>query len=203
MPPFPFDLDPEDNVFDADFRETDVFDEGFADLGQRSGLSQMQVEALRRAATRQPRNAAVRTISNTNPSDMQPGNIFDSGADDVVFANFVPSDTSQVRRAGVAGPIPDAPVPNFQDFLNLSRGATSNLFNRPLAKLKSIPEQLKPNEEKVNYLKGIAADVVNAIRGPLGYNNPTVAVGSPLAGQRINPEALSWIREQEKNKTCW
>jgi hypothetical protein len=117
---------------------------------------------------------------------------------DSVFADTVPSDTSQVRRAGVAGPIPDAPAPNFQDFLNLSRGATSNLFNRPLAKLKSIPEQLKPNEEKVNYLKGIAADAVNAIRGPLGYNNPTVAVGSPLAGQRINPEALSWIKEQEK-----
>jgi hypothetical protein len=180
--------------------EDDAFDGVFSDPGQRSRLSQMQVEALRRAATRQPRNAAVRTISNTNPSDMQPGNIFDSGADDVVFANFVPSDTSQVRRAGVAGPIPDAPVPNFQDFLNLSRGATSNLFNRPLAKLKSIPEQLKPNEEKVNYLKGIAADVVNAIRGPLGYNNPTVAVGSPLAGQTINPEALNWIREQEKIK---
>ena len=117
---------------------------------------------------------------------------------DSVFADTVPSDTSQVRRAGVAGPIPDASAPNFQDFLNLSRGATSNSFNRPLAKLKSIPEQLKPNEEKVNYLKGIAADAVNAIRGPLGYNNPTVAVGSPLAGQRINPEALSWIREQEK-----
>ena len=117
---------------------------------------------------------------------------------DSVFADTVPSDTSQVRRAGVAGPIPDAPAPNFQDFLNLSKGATSNLFNRPLAKLKSIPEQLKPNEEKVIYLKGIAADAVNAIRGPLGYNNPTVAVGSPLAGQRINPEALSWIKEQEK-----
>ena len=117
---------------------------------------------------------------------------------DSVFADTVPSDTSQVRRAGVAGPIPDAPAPNFQNFLNLSRGATSNLFNRPLDKLKSIPGQLKPNEEKVNYLKGIAADAVNAIRGPLGYNNPTVAVGSPLAGQRINPEALSWIREQEK-----
>lgn len=132
----------------------------------------------------------IRKRLNLDPEDQLVG--------DSVFADTVPSDTSQVRRAGVAGPIPDASAPNFQDFLNLSRGATSNLFNHPLAKLKSIPEQLKPNEEKVNYLKGIAADAVNAIRGPLGYNNPTVAVGSPLAGQRINPEALNWIREQEK-----
>jgi hypothetical protein len=115
---------------------------------------------------------------------------------DSVFADTVPSDMSQVGRAGAAGPISD--VSNFQDLLNQSRSVTNNLFNYPLAKLKSIPEQLKPNEEKINYLKGIAADAVNAIRGPLGYNNPTVAVGSPLAGQRINPEALSWIREQEK-----
>jgi hypothetical protein len=183
--------------------EDDAFDGVFSDPGQRSRLSQMQVEALRRAATRQPRNAAVRTISNTNPSDMQPGNIFDSGADDVVFANFVPSDTSQVRRA--AGSVTSSA--DFQDFLNQNGGAAgvlksaaSDLFNQQLSKLKSIPGQLKPNEEKVNYLKGIAADVVNAIRGPLGYNNPTVAVGSPLAGQTINPEALNWIREQEKIK---
>jgi hypothetical protein len=151
MPPFPFDLDPEDNVFDADFRETDVFDEGFADLGQRSGLSQMQVEALRRAATEQVRRTAGSVTSSAD----------------------------------------------FQDFLNQNGGAAgvlksaaSDLFNQQLSKLKSIPGQLKP----------IAASAVNAIRGPLGYNNPTVAVGSPLAGQRINPEALNWIREQEKIK---
>jgi hypothetical protein len=173
--------------------EDDAFDGVFSDPGQRSRLSQMQVEALRRAATRQPRNAAVRTISNTNPSDMQPGNIFDSGADDVVFANFVPSDTSQVRRA--AGSVTSSA--DFQDFLNQNGGAAgvlksaaSDLFNQQLSKLKSIPGQLKP----------IAASAVNAIRGPLGYNNPTVAVGSPLAGQTINPEALNWIREQEKIK---
>jgi hypothetical protein len=173
--------------------EDDAFDGVFSDPGQRSRLSQMQVEALRRAATRQPRNAAVRTISNTNPSDMQPGNIFDSGADDVVFANFVPSDTSQVRRA--AGSVTSSV--DFQDFLNQNGGAAgvlksaaSDLFNQQLSKLKSIPGQLKP----------IAASAVNAIRGPLGYNNPTVAVGSPLAGQTINPEALNWIREQEKIK---
>jgi hypothetical protein len=112
-----------------------------------------------------------------------------------------PFDTSQVRRA--AGSVTSSA--DFQDFLNQNRGAAGvlksaagNLFNQQLSKLKSIPGQLKPNKEKVNYLKGIAADAVNAIRGPLGYNNPTVAVGSPLAGQRINPEALSWIREQEK-----
>jgi hypothetical protein len=151
MPPFPFDLDPEDNFFDADFRETDVFDEGFADLGQRSGLSQMQVEALRRAATEQVRRTAGSVTSSAD----------------------------------------------FQDFLNQNGGAAgvlksaaSDLFNQQLSKLKSIPGQLKP----------IAASAVNAIRGPLGYNNPTVAVGSPLAGQTINPEALSWIREQEKIK---
>jgi hypothetical protein len=151
MPPFPFDLDPEDNVFDADFRETDVFDEVFADLGQRSGLSQMQVEALRRAATEQVRRTAGSVTSSAD----------------------------------------------FQDFLNQNGGAAgvlksaaSDLFNQQLSKLKSIPGQLKP----------IAASAVNAIRGPLGYNNPTVAVGSPLAGQRINPEALSWIMEQEKIK---
>jgi hypothetical protein len=151
MPPFPFDLDPEDNFFDADFRETDVFDEGFADLGQRSGLSQMQVEALRRAATEQVRRTAGSVTSSAD----------------------------------------------FQDFLNQNGGAAgvlksaaSDLFNQQLSKLKSIPGQLKP----------IAASAVNAIRGPLGYNNPTVAVGSPLAGQRINPEALSWIMEQEKIK---
>ena len=151
MPPFPFDLDPEDNVFD----------EVFAEPGQRSGLSQMQVEALRRAATEQVRRTAGSVTSSAD----------------------------------------------FQDFLNQNGGAAGvlksaagNLFNQQLSKLKSIPGQLKPNKEKVNYLKGIAADAVNAIRGPLGYNNPTVAVGSPLAGQRINPEALSWIREQEKIK---
>jgi hypothetical protein len=141
MPPFPFDLDPEDNVFD----------EGFADLGPRSVLSQMQVEALRRAATEQVRRTAGSVTSSAD----------------------------------------------FQDFLNQNGGAAgvlksaaSDLFNQQLSKLKSIPGQLKP----------IAASAVNAIRGPLGYNNPTVAVGSPLAGQRINPEALNWIREQEKIK---
>jgi hypothetical protein len=141
MPPFPFDLDPEDNVFD----------EGFADLGQRSGLSQMHFEALRRAATEQVRRTAGSVTSSAD----------------------------------------------FQDFLNQNGGAAgvlksaaSDLFNQQLSKLKSIPGQLKP----------IAASAVNAIRGPLGYNNPTVAVGSPLAGQRINPEALNWIREQEKIK---
>jgi hypothetical protein len=36
--------------------EDDAFDGVFSDPGQRSRLSQMQVEALRRAATRQPRN---------------------------------------------------------------------------------------------------------------------------------------------------
>jgi hypothetical protein len=103
------------------------------------------------------------------------------------------SDTSQVRRA--AGSVTSSA--DFQDFLNQNGGAAgvlksaaSDLFNQQLSKLKSIPGQLKP----------IAASAVNAIRGPLGYNNPTVAVGSPLAGQRINPEALSWIREQEKIK---
>jgi hypothetical protein len=131
----------------------------------------------------------IRGRLNLDPED-QP--VWDSS----VFADTSPSDAFQVRRGGVAGPIPDAI--NFQDLLNQNRGATNNLFNRSLAKLKSIPGQLKPNEEKVDYLKGIAADAVNAIRGPLGYNNPTVAVGSSLAGQRINPEALSWIREQEK-----
>jgi len=131
----------------------------------------------------------IRGRLNLDPEDQL---VWDSS----VFADTAPSDASQVRRGGVAGPIPD--VINFQDLLNQNRGATNNLFNRSLAKLKSIPGQLKPNEEKVDYLKGIAADAVNAIRGPLGYNNPTVAVGSPLAGQRINPEALSWIREQEK-----
>jgi hypothetical protein len=141
MPPFPFDLDPEDNVFD----------EVFAEPGQRSGLSQMQVEALRRAATEQVRRTAGSVTSSAD----------------------------------------------FQDFLNQNGGAAgvlksaaSDLFNQQLSKLKSIPGQLKP----------IAASAVNAIRGPLGYNNPTVAVGSPLAGQRINPEALNWIREQEKIK---
>jgi hypothetical protein len=69
MPPFPFDLDPEDNFFDADFRETDVFDEGFADLGQRSGLSQMQVEALRRAATEQVRRTAGSVTSSADFQD--------------------------------------------------------------------------------------------------------------------------------------
>jgi hypothetical protein len=141
MPPFPFDLDPEDNVFD----------EVFAEPGQRSRLSQMQVEALRRAATEQVRRTAGSVTSSAD----------------------------------------------FQDFLNQNGGAAgvlksaaSDLFNQQLSKLKSIPGQLKP----------IAASAVNAIRGPLGYNNPTVAVGSPLAGQRINPEALNWIREQEKIK---
>jgi hypothetical protein len=120
-----------------------------------------------------------------------------------VFAEFAPSDTSQVRRA--AGSVTSSA--DFQDFLNQNGGAAGvlksaagNLFNQQLSKLKSIPGQLKPNKEKVNYLKGIAADAVNAIRGPLGYNNPTVAVGSPLASQRINPKALSWIMEQEKIK---
>jgi hypothetical protein len=104
-----------------------------------------------------------------------------------------PFDTSQVRRA--AGSVTSSA--DFQDFLNQNGGAAgvlksaaSDLFNQQLSKLKSIPGQLKP----------IAASAVNAIRGPLGYNNPTVAVGSPLAGQRINPEALNWIREQEKIK---
>jgi hypothetical protein len=92
---------------------------------------------------------------------MQPDNIFDSGADDVVFANFVPSDTSQVRRA--AGSVTSSA--DFQDFLNQNGGAAGvlksaagDLFNQQLSKLKSIPGQLKPNEEKVNYLKGIAAE---------------------------------------------
>jgi hypothetical protein len=113
-----------------------------------------------------------------------------------VFAEFAPSDTSQVRRAaGFAESVTSSA--DFQDFLNQNGGAAgvlksaaSDLFNQQLSKLKSIPGQLKP----------IAASAVNAIRGPLGYNNPTVAVGSPLASQRINPEALNWIREQEKIK---
>ena len=156
MPPFPFDLDPDDSA------NWDVFDEVFAEFTpSNTALSQMQVEALRRAATEQARTASGSVTSSAD----------------------------------------------FQDFLNQNGGAAGvlknaagNLFNQQLSKLKSIPGQLKPNKEKVNYLKGIAADAVNAIRGPLGYNNPTVAVGSPLAGQRINPEALSWIREQEKIK---
>ena len=60
--------------------------------------------------------------------------------------------------------------------------------------------KIKPKEEKLNYIKGFAADAVNAIRETLGYNNPTVEVGSPLAGQKINSEALNWIVEQEKIK---
>jgi hypothetical protein len=123
------------------------------------------------------------------PFDLGPkDNVFDE-----VFAEFAPYDTSQVRRA--AGSVTSSA--DFQDFLNQNGGAAgvlksaaSDLFNQQLSKLKSIPGQLKP----------IAASAVNAIRGPLGYNNPTVAVGSPLSGQRINPEALSWIREQEKIK---
>ena len=150
MPPSPFDLAP-GQVFDADFREreTDVFDEVFADSGQRSRLSQTQVEALRRAAG-----------SVTSSAD---------------FQDFLNQIQTNARNRGAAGVL---------------KNAASNLFNQQLSKLKSIPGQLKP----------LAASAVNAIRGPLGYNNPTVAVGSPLAGQRINPEALNWIREQEKIK---
>ena len=60
--------------------------------------------------------------------------------------------------------------------------------------------KIKPKEEKLNYIKGIVTDAVNTIGGPLGYNNPTVEVGSPFAGQRINSEALNWIIKQEKIK---
>ena len=58
--------------------------------------------------------------------------------------------------------------------------------------------KIKPNKEKLNYIKGIVTDAVNTIGGPLGYNNPTVEVGSPFAGQTINSEALNWIIKQEK-----
>jgi hypothetical protein len=60
--------------------------------------------------------------------------------------------------------------------------------------------KIKPKKEKLNYIKGIVTDAVNTIGGPLGYNNPTVEVGSPFAGQRINSEALNWIIKQEKIK---
>ena len=163
MPPSPFDLAP-GQVFDADFREreTDVFDEVFADPGQRSRLSQTQVEALRRAALQYAATERVRRAAGS----------VTSSAD---FQDFLNQIQTNARNRGAAGVL---------------KNAASNLFNQQLSKLKSIPGQLKP----------LAASAVNAIRGPLGYNNPTVAVGSPLAGQRINPEALNWIREQEKIK---
>ena len=55
-------------------------------------------------------------------------------------------------------------------------------------------------QHNLNKIKPIAANVENIILGPLGYNNPTVEVGSPFAGQTINSEALNWIIEQEKIK---
>ena len=55
-------------------------------------------------------------------------------------------------------------------------------------------------QHNLNKIKPIVANVENIIREPLGYNNPTVEVGSPFAGQTINSEALNWIIKQEKIK---
>jgi len=86
----------------------------------------------------------------------------------------------------------------FEQFLNENGGrlgvlksAAQNLIGSQLNKARRISEELKGE------LKGELKSVVNAIGGPLGYNNPTVAVDSNLAGQRINPEALNWIMQQK------
>ena len=148
--------------------------------------------------------------------------------DDALREPILPPRNSQDLRQ-IQTEVQNSTADLFQNFLNqnqqrenlqygippmgIGSGVTSSLSgNRTKAQAASDAavftgrylqhnlNKIKPKEEKLNYIKGFAADAVNAIRETLGYNNPTVEVGSPLAGQKINSEALNWIVEQEKIK---